>query len=239
MSIFIKVLECKFEDLELLFSLIEFVIVDDFCEMQVLFLYIYKYIICSNSIDFWRVVVLWCFDIYVGRMVFQWMKWYFIYNIVNLIFVMDVMCYWFNKIIGLKFLDKFVIDLINIKIWRVNLMGFYDDFFQFCIDYMRMEVLQFLVMFVKYYSGMFEFFRKDFIKFGWIYICLDDVINKYVVYVVIGYFIVYYEIFVKIVIQIYLFLLKINQNEGWFFVMQVLELMVFVMFKYCVVSLGD
>ncbi|KAK4670085.1 transcription-associated protein 1 [Podospora pseudopauciseta] len=239
MSILTKALERKPEDLEPLLSLIESVTADDFRETQVLLSHIYKHIISSNSIDFWRAVVLRCLDIYAGRTASQRTKWYIIHNIVNPILAMDVMRHWPNKTTGPKFLDKSVIDSINTKIWRANPTGPHDDLSQPRIDHTRMEVLQLSAMLVKYHSGMLESFRKDFIKFGWTYIRLDDVINKHAAYVVIGYFIAHYETPIKIVTQIYSSLLKTNQNEGRSLVTQALELMAPVMPKHCAVSPGD
>ncbi|KAK4242261.1 hypothetical protein C8A03DRAFT_11533 [Achaetomium macrosporum] len=241
MAILTKALARNPKDLEPLFGLIESITADDFRETQAFLSYIYKHIICSDSIEFWRTVVLRCLEIYAGRSASQRTKWYLLHNIVNPIVAMDVMRHWnrgeYNK--GQRFLDKTVIDSINTKIWKVNLPDPQEDLLQPRIDHTRMEVLQLSAMLVKYHHPILQDARKDFIKFGWTYIRLDDVINKHAAYVVIGYFIAHYETPAKIVTQIYFSLLKTNQNEGRVLVTQALELMAPVMPKRCNTPLTD
>ncbi|KAL2262033.1 hypothetical protein VTK26DRAFT_2665 [Humicola hyalothermophila] len=241
MTILAKALERNPKDLEPLFSLVESITADEFRESQALISHIYKHIICSDSIEFWRTVVLRCLEIYAGRTATQRTKWYLLHNIVNPIVAMDVMRHWNrgeqNK--GQRLLDRTVIDSINTKIWKVNLPDPHEDLLQPRIDHTRMEVLQLSAMLVKYHHAILQDARKDFIKFGWTYIRLDDVINKHAAYVVIGYFIAHYETPAKIVTQIYFSLLKTNQNEGRALVTQALELMAPVMPKRCNTHLGD
>ncbi|KAM7198003.1 hypothetical protein V8F33_005270 [Rhypophila sp. PSN 637] len=241
MTIMVKSLERNPKDLDPLFKLLESITSDEFRETQVVLSYIYNHIICSDSIDFWKTVVLRCLEIYAGKPASQKMKCYLLHNIVNPIVAMDVQRHW-NK--GeppkeARFLDKTVLDSINAKIWRMNLPDPHDDLLHPRIDYTRMEVLQLSAMLVKYYYAILQDARKDFIKFGWTYIRLDDVINKHAAYVVIGYFIAHYDTPAKIVTQIYLSLLKTNQNEGRALVTQALELMAPVMPKRCNVSEGE
>ncbi|KAK0615854.1 hypothetical protein B0T17DRAFT_510419 [Bombardia bombarda] len=241
MSVLTKSLERNPKDLEPLFSLIESITAYDFRETQVLLSYIYRSIISSDSIEFWKTVVLRCLDIYAGKGVTQRTKWYLLHNIVNPIVAMDVMRHWKggDQTKGPRFLDKTVIDSINTKIWKVNLADPHDDLSQPRIDHTRMEVLQLSAMLVKFHHAILQDARKDFIKFGWTYIRLDDVINKHAAYVVIGYFIAHYETPAKIVSQIYFSLLKTNQNEGRALVTQALELMAPVMPKRCNIHPGD
>ncbi|KAH7633405.1 hypothetical protein B0T09DRAFT_395672 [Sordaria sp. MPI-SDFR-AT-0083] len=242
MVILTKSLERNLKDIEPLLSLIESITSDDFRETHTMLSYLYKNIISSDSIDFWRTTVLRCLDIYAGRSASQRMKWYLLHNIVNPIVAMDVMRHW-NRgepaKSGPRFLDRAVIESINTKIWKVNLADPHDDLSQPHIDHTRMEVLQLSAMLVKYHHAILQDARKDFIKFGWTYIRLDDVINKHAAYVVIGYFIAHYETPAKIVSQIYFSLLKTNQNEGRTLVTQALELMAPVMPKRCNTAPGD
>ena len=241
MSILTKALERSPKDVEPLFALIESVTAEDLRETQALMTHIYKYIISSESIEFWRLVVLRCLDLYAGRSATQRTKWYLLHNIVNPIIAMDVMRHWNRgeQSKGQRLLDKTVIDSINTKIWKSNLGDAHDDLLQTRIDHTRMEVLQLSAMLVKYHSAILQDARKDFIKFGWTYIRLDDVINKHAAYVVIGYFIAHYETPTKIVSQIYFSLLKTNQGEGRALVTQALELMAPVMPKRCNSQPGD
>ncbi|GAB1314252.1 transcription-associated protein 1 [Madurella fahalii] len=235
MAILTKALERHPRDLEPLFNLVESITADDFRETQALLSHIYKHIICSESIDFWRTVILRCLEIYAGKSATQRTKCYLLHNLVNPIVAMDVMRHW-NRgepTKGQRLLDKTVIDSINSKIWKVNLPDPHDDLLQPQIDHTRMEILQLSAMLVKYHHAILQDARKDFIKFGWSYIRLDDVINKHAAYVVIGYFIAHYETPAKIATQIYFSLLRTNQNEGRALVTQALELMAPVLPKRC------
>lgn len=241
LSILTKVLERNPKDLDALFALIESITSDDFRETQALLSHIYKNIICSDSIDFWKTVVLRCLDLYAGKTASQRTKWYLLHNIVNPIVAMDVMRHW-NRgelVRGPRFLDRGVIDSINMKIWKANLADPLEDLLQPRIDHTRMEALQLSAMIVKYHHATLQDARKDFIKFGWTFIRLDDVINKHAAYVVIGYFIAHYETPARIVQQIYFSLLKTNQSEGRSLVTQALELMAPVLPKRCNAQPGD
>ncbi|KAK3299398.1 uncharacterized protein B0H64DRAFT_371754 [Chaetomium fimeti] len=240
-AILTKALARNPKELDPLFGLVESITADDFRETPALVSHIYKHIICSDSIEFWRTAVLRCLEIYAGRSASQRTKWYLLHNIVNPIVAMDVMRHW-NRgepSKGPRFLDKSIIDSINTKIWKVNLPDPQEDLSHPRIDHTRMEVLQLSAMIVKYHHTILQDARKDFIKFGWTYIRLDDVINKHAAYVVIGYFIAHYETPAKIVTQIYISLLKTNQNEGRALVTQALELMAPVMPKRCNAALTE
>ena len=241
MAILTKALARHPKDLEPLFGLIDSITADDFRETPALLSHIYKHIVCSDSIDFWRTVVLRCLEVYAGRTATQKTKWYLLHNLVNPIVAMDVKRHWNRpeQSKGQRFLDRTIIDSINTKIWKVNLPDPQEDLLQPRIDHTRMEVLQLSAMIVKYHHAILQDARKDFIKFGWTYIRLDDVINKHAAYVVIGYFIAHYETPAKIVTQIYFSLLKTNQNEGRALVTQALELMAPVMPKRCNTALTD
>jgi transformation/transcription domain-associated protein len=241
MAILTKALERHPKDLEPLFNLIESITADEFRETQTLLSHIYKHIICSDSIEFWRTVILRCLEIYAGKSASQRTKCYLLHNLVNPIVAMDVMRHW-NRgepSKGQRLLDKAVIESINSKIWKVNLPDPHEDLLQRHIDHTRLEILQLSAMLVKYHHAILQDTRKDFIKFGWSYIRLDDVINKHAAYVVIGYFIAHYETPAKIAAQIYFSLLRTNQNEGRALVTQALELMAPVLPKRCAGLPGD
>ncbi|KAI1633644.1 FAT domain-containing protein [Biscogniauxia mediterranea] len=241
MDIFTKALALKPRDLDPLFSLIDSVTSEELRVTPSVFSYIYSHIICSDSIEYWKSVVLRCLDIYANKNVGQRTKCFLLRNIVNPIVAMDVMRHW-NKPSQAKtprLMDRSVIESINMKIWKVNLGDPQEDLAQPGIDHTRMEVLQLSAMLVKYHFAILQDARKDIIKFGWTYIRLDDVINKHAAYVVIGYFIAHYETPPKIVTQVYYSLLRTNQNEGRALVTQALELMAPVLPKRCNALPGD
>ncbi|KAI0120020.1 FAT domain-containing protein [Nemania sp. FL0031] len=241
MGIFTKSLSLKPRDLDPLFSLIDSITADELRATPSVHGYLYSHVICSDSIEFWKSIIMRCLDIYAGRNVSQKTKCFILRNIVNPIVAMDVMRHWgpSNPSRPQRLMDRSLIDAINLKVWKVGLGDPQEDLGLPGIDHTRMEVLQLTAMLVKYHHAILQDARKDIIKFGWTYIRVDDVINKHAAYVVVGYFIAHYETPVKIVTQVYYSLLKTNQNEGRALVTQALELMAPVLPKRCNTVPGD
>lgn len=235
MDVLVKTLERSPKDLDALFSLIEPVTAEELRPTQKLFSFIYNNVISNDSVDFWKTIVLRCLDAYSARNVSNKTKYFLLHNIVNPIVAMDVMRHWNQEEQDRshRFMDKSVIDAVSSKIWKVHPDMTSDDAAQPGIDHTRFEVLQLSAMLVKYYHTTLQEARKDIIKFGWTFIRLEDIINKHAAYVVIGYFIAHYETPTKIVNQVYLSLLKTNQNEGRALVTQALELIAPVLPKRC------
>ncbi|RMJ19860.1 hypothetical protein CDV36_000496 [Fusarium kuroshium] len=235
MTILVKSLERAPKDLDALFSLVESVTSDQLRSSQELFSFIYEKLICSDAIDFWKTTILRCLEVYAGKSASNKMKHFLLHYIVNPIVAMDVKRRWnqLDQNKGPRLMDRSVIESVSSKIWKVHPEMTMDDQAQPGIDFTRYEVLQLSAMLVKYYHTTLQEARKDIIKFGWTFIRLDDVINKHAAYVVIGYFIAHYETPPKIVTQVYLSLLKANQNEGRALVTQALELIAPVLPKRC------
>ncbi|POR36026.1 Transcription-associated protein 1 [Tolypocladium paradoxum] len=235
MNVLVKSLDRNPKDLDSLFNLIESVTSDELRSTQSLFSFIYSKVISSESMDFWKTTFLRCLDAYSGKVASNKTKYFLLHYIVNPIVAMDVMRHWNhpepNR--AQRLMDRSVIDAVSTKIWKVHPEMAPDDQAQPGIDHTRFEVLQLSAMLVKYYHTTLQEARKDIIKFGWTFIRLDDVINKHAAYVVIGYFIAHYETPPKIVSQVYLSLLKTNQNEGRALVTQALELIAPVLPKRC------
>lgn len=235
MDIMVKSLERSPKDLDALFNLIESVTSNDLRSTHSLFAFIHDKIISSGSIEFWKSTFLRCLDVYSGKTASNKTKHFLLHYIANPIVAMDVMRHWNqpeqNKLP--KLMDRMVIDAVSSKIWKVHPDMSPDDQSQSGVDHTRFEVLQLSAMLVKYYHTTLQEARKDIIKFGWTFIRLEDVINKHAAYVVIGYFIAHYETPPKIVSQVYLSLLKTNQNEGRALVTQALELIAPVLPKRC------
>ena len=241
MFIFTKYLEHHPKDLDTLFALVESITANELKASQVFFIYIYEHIISNESIDYWKSIVMRSLEVYASKTASQKTKIFLLHNFVNPIVAMDVMRTWRQSppVKGHRLIDKSVIESIHTKIWKVGIGDPNDDLSQTWIDHTRMEVLQLSAMLVKYHHSILQDARKDIIKFGWTYIRLEDVINKHAAYVVIGYFIAHYETPSKIVVQVYLSLLRTNQNEGRPLVSQTLELMAPVLPKRCNSAPGD
>lgn len=233
MDIFVKALERKPDDLDELYSLVESVTSEELHSTQRLYTFIYEHIICSDSVEFWRTTFLRCLDAYAGKTASTKTKYFLLHFIVNPIVAMDVKRNWPDQNNSKKLVDRSVIEAVSTKIWKVHPDMNPDDQAYSGIDHTRFEVLQLSAMLIKYYHSVLQDTRKDIIKFGWTFIRLEDVINKHAAYVVIAYFIVHYETPPKIVHQVYLSLLKTNQNEGRALVTQALELIAPVLPKRC------
>jgi transformation/transcription domain-associated protein len=122
-----------------------------------------------------------------------------------------------------KLVDKNLIENVHNKIWRPNLGDLGDDSAQ-GLDHSRMELLQMSALLIRDHQSALSEARKDVIKFGWNYIKLEDIVNKQAAYVLIAFFIKHFDTPSKIVIQIYVALLKAHQHEGRPLVTQALEL---------------
>lgn len=121
------------------------------------------------------------------------------------------------------------LDLVHSKIWRGSPDSLEDHVGT--MDHFRFELLQMSAILIKTSPHLVADARKDIIKFGWVYIKLEDIISKQAAYVLIAYFIAVYDTLSKIVIQIYVALLKTHQNEAKSLVKQALDLMAPVIAK--------
>lgn len=184
--------------------------------------HIYSEIICKGSIDQWRNIIYKCLDLYTIKSSTQETKTFAFHYLVNPILAMDKKRG--SPIIGgQKLVDKNMIDMIHNKIWRPNLGDLGDDA-SHGLDHSRMELLQMSALLIRDHHASLADSRKNVIKFGWNYIKLEDIVNKQAAYVLIAFFIRHYETPSKIVIQIYVALLKAYQQEGRPLVTQALEL---------------
>ncbi|KAI9818249.1 MAG: hypothetical protein M1832_004465 [Thelocarpon impressellum] len=221
------------QNLDFLFELIHSVTADEIKRCYPLFRYIYDHILMSNSIEYWRSIVLRCLDLSSARDATQRTKAFAFRYLANPIFAMDIMKNPPRSGVpkGPILMDKSMTEVVHNKIWKPHLSDFGDDVGQPGLDHSRMELLQLSAMLIKYHHNLISDVRKDIIKFGWTSIKLEDIINKHAAYVVIGYFIAHYECPSKIVIQIYVALLRAHQNEGRSLVTQALELIASVLPK--------
>ncbi|KZF20186.1 putative histone acetylase complex subunit Paf400 [Xylona heveae TC161] len=203
MSIFAHYLAGAQRNLDLLLEIIEAITSNELKPSHSFFKYIYDHIISSDSLEYWRVIVLRCMDLYADRSVSQRAKAFAFHYLVNPIFATDIKRNWSKEPTPKvsRFLDKAMTEAIHNKLGQPG------------VDHARMELLQLSAMLIKYHHNLVQDARKDVIKFGWNYIRLDDIINKHAAYTP-----------SKIVVQIYVALLRAHQNEGRSLVTQALEL---------------
>jgi len=228
MEIFTVYLTHTPQDLDFLFEVIDAITAKQIELCPSIFNFIYAHIISSDSVDYQRIIVLRCMDLYSPRGSSQKTKAFAFHYLVNPIFAMDIMRTWNAPVPlgkGSRLMDKSMTEAIHNRLWKPQLGDIGEDTGQPGIDHSRMELLQMSAMLVKYHHNLVADSRKDIIKFGWNYIRLEDIINKHAAYVLIAYFIAHYETPTKIVNQIYAALLRAHQNEGRALVTQALELM--------------
>ncbi|CAK7274206.1 transcription-associated protein 1 [Sporothrix epigloea] len=231
-SILIHYLNFHVDDMDTLLSLVASITAEELRSTPEFHEYIYKNIVCNQSVPFCQTLVLRCLEDYAGEAASHKTKSFLLHYIVNPIVAMDIMRHWDrlgekDKDKGSPLLaDKQIIESISSKVWKANMADGQDESGPHVdgVDYTRMEVMQLTAMLVKYHHVILQDLRKDIIKFGWTYIRNDDAMNKNAAYVVLGYFIAHYDTPVKIVSQVYYSLLKTNQSEGRVLVSQALEL---------------
>lgn len=225
MDIFTTYLSESIQDLDFLFEVIDGLSAEELKRTLAFPKFIYHHIITNESIDYRRSVVMRCLDLYGQRSCTQKMKTYAFRNLVNPIFAMDVQLSWNNPPNTPKLMDKSMTESIQNRLWRPQLSDLAEESSQIGVDHSRMELLQLSALLIKYHSTTVQDSRKDIIKFAWNYIRLEDIINKYGAYVLISYFIAHYETPFKIVIQVYVALLRAHQNEGKALVTQALDVL--------------
>ena len=92
-------------------------------------------------------------------------------------------------------------------------------------DALKVELLQLTVLLIQYVPEAISDIRKDIIKFAWKHFKIEDTITKQSAYVVLARFIREYDTPVKIVVQIYVALLRAFQAEGKVLVKQALDIL--------------
>lgn len=235
MVIFTTYLKHDPNNLDFFFELVEGVTSQELKETPVLFAFIYKQMISNESVDTWRTLVHKCMDLYTARTTSQKTKTFIFKFIVNPVFAMDIKRNWdslFTQAKGTKLMDKAMTELIHTRLWRPQALNeISEETAQLGVDHSRMEEFQLTTLLLKHHSGMISDIRRDVIKYGWNYIKLEDIINKYAAYVLIAFFIAVFETPVNIAHQVYQALLKAHQGEGKSLVMQALELLAPVLKK--------
>ncbi|ODQ63382.1 hypothetical protein NADFUDRAFT_28952 [Nadsonia fulvescens var. elongata DSM 6958] len=116
------------------------------------------------------------------------------------------------------------LDIVHTKIWRPAYLDVGDDGLG-TVDHYRFELLQTSALLIKYASNYVLDVRKDIIKFAWNYIKLDDIVSKQSAYVLVAFFIAEFDTLPKIVVQIYVALLKAHQSDARRLVKQALDLL--------------
>ncbi|KAF2483324.1 FAT domain-containing protein [Neohortaea acidophila] len=229
MHISIVYMEQHPDDIDSLFKLFESCTNGDLQLCPSIFAYLYANVITNEDVEYQRSIVLRCIETFTSKQANQKMKWFVFRNVMNPILANDVMRNWellFQPTYkGTALLDKAMTETFHNKLLKPQSVADISDDGTQGVDLSRMELLQTSSFLVKYHHGLLQDTRKDLIKFGWNYIRLEDLINKYGAYCLIAYFIAHYETPPKIAIQVYGALLRAHQAEGKNLVMQSLEIL--------------
>jgi transformation/transcription domain-associated protein len=95
----------------------------------------------------------------------------------------------------------------------------------FIFDKFRVELLQLTSLLLEYYSDAVVEWKKAIIKFNWNFITLEDNISKQAAYISTVHFIRAFDTPAKVIIQVFVALLKANQTDVKFMVRQSLDLL--------------
>lgn len=218
------------EDLDFLFKLVEAVTSQKLEDLScVLEQCLYHHVISSKSVEYWRKVVDRCIKVYTSPTSGEAMKAFVIRNMVNPILAMDVMRNWdslFSGAKGTEFVNKGLLESLTTHIWRPQAtIDPSDESTSPGIDHSRMEMLQMTTLLLKYYHSIMFDIRKDIVRFSWVWIKLEDVINKHASYVVLAYFLAWYDAPAKIPSQILYSLVRAAIPEARALVVQALEVL--------------
>lgn len=230
MEVFTTYLSHAPDDIDFFFEILQGCTNNELKACPTLLSYIYKYIILSESVELQKAIAVRCIDTYNNRHRSHKMKTFTFRNVLSPMFAMDIQRNWDNLFQqgnkGTALLDKSMCDTIHNKLWKSqSSISASDDTSSSGVDHARMELIQLTSLLLKYQHSMLSDARKDIIMFGWSYIRLEDIINKYAAYVLITYFIAHYETPAKIAVNVYGGLLRAHQAEGRALVMQCLEIL--------------
>ncbi|KIM92641.1 hypothetical protein OIDMADRAFT_62381 [Oidiodendron maius Zn] len=235
MVIFTKFLEYHHKDLDTLFSFIEFVTNEGFHQTHPLRTYIYQKIVCNNSIEFKKTVVMRSIKVYASKSASQKTKAFLIRDIVNPI-IKRTSTQESHKVPQL--MDEAVIESIHTEIWRVNISQD-NDLKQQGVDHARIEVLQLTALLVKYCPSILRGIWPDIIGFCLNYIRLEDIVSKYASHVVVCSCIAYYDVPDEIIHAVYKSLLGSSHREACKLVRQALGLIAPALPRLCSVAPND
>ena len=224
LHVFIAYLKIAPDDLDFLFEVSEILCADMMQIRDCWFRFLYESVICKDSIEEWRALVIRCFDIYNAANVTNKFKAFVFHSLVNPILARDVQTGSKQGFSGQRLLDKSMVEIILNKLWKPRLSEAVEDGMQPGLDHCRLELLQMTSFLLKYHHAMVLEARKEIIKLAWISITLEDVISKWATYVLICFFIARFDTPPKIASQVYSALLKAHQAEGRALVTQGLDL---------------
>ena len=186
MDIITRYLAGGSSDLDFLFKVLTAAAAKEIKVTLALQKFLYREIISSDSLEHRRSMISRCLDLYAQRNVSPRVKTFVFHYVVNPIFATDVMRTWNGTNKSSALVDKSMAELLHNRLWKPQMADNLEDSGQQGVDHSRMEILQLTAMLLKYHASTVAEARKDIIRFAWIHIRLEDIINKYGSYVLIS-----------------------------------------------------
>ncbi|KAK4051001.1 transcription-associated protein 1 [Microbotryomycetes sp. JL201] len=219
LQIFIAFLE-KAEHIDLVFHVIDAFTFWNSANLTVLGRFINQHVALSTNVTFKRAVLDRFIEIYVNAAVTVPHKTAALRLIVNPILLIS-----FSR--GKKeaaLIDSEYIAKVHANVWN-PLLSVVPDLPTFDDEALRIELCYFSTLIIRAYPQLVAENKKDVIKFGWVNIKLEDVTVKQAAYVLIANFLQRYDSPSKIVVQIYVALLKSHQPEARALVREALDIL--------------
>lgn len=232
--LFVKYFKAKTDDYETLFLLIATLSKNSVPIHAEITSFLFNEVACSSDVPKRRAYLSYSIDYASNKANVLDTRTFVVRYIINTILIVEShrngdLCKLLEKCTGSAKNTNSWLDMVHSKIWRPSGPDIEDQIGT--MDHFRFELLQMSAILIKTSPNLVADARKDIIKFGWVYIKLEDIISKQAAYVLITYFIAAYDTLSKIVVQIYVALLKTHQNEAKFLVRQALDLLAPVIIK--------
>ncbi|ONH65284.1 Transcription-associated protein 1 [Cyberlindnera fabianii] len=122
------------------------------------------------------------------------------------------------------------VDLVHQKIWKAS-GDIITNEAAGSVDVLRFELLQLTALLTKYGESLINDIRKDVIRYTWNYLKLADNFTKQAAYVAVSYFIATFETPDKLVLQVFVAMLRNKSVDGRFMIKQGLDILAPVMPK--------
>ncbi|KAI5293215.1 hypothetical protein KEM52_005736, partial [Ascosphaera acerosa] len=209
-------------DLDFLFDVVNRMPLDQLKSTLTWHDYVFRTIVSSDDLDLQRSLIRRSAEM-LGQAAcpVQVQSWCFKY-LTNPILLKDVQRSWGHRS---SLLNLDLIEAFNDRVWKHPPTDHLEEKSQVEHGNLCMEILQFTTILLKYHHDLLQEFRRDIIKFSWSFVRMEDIITKSAGYVLVAYFIVFYETPPKLVLQIYGTLLKAQQNESMSLVLQALDVL--------------
>ena len=204
-------------DLDCLLDVIDGITSNSLRDSPSIYDFIYRHIISPGDVHWWRVVISRSIDIYTSKASPELLKAFVIRNLVCPILNFDVMQNWYT-VAGIgkptELVNRSFVETFQRRMWQPqSQIDVLDHNASPHVDFARIELLQATTILLKYFRGIVQEARKDVIKFAWVFIYEEDMINKYATYVMLTYFVNLYETPLRIVTPIYTTLISAHAAE--------------------------